>query len=256
MADSFSFAQLKVILINLDRSIKRREQMQERLSRLGLEYERLPAIDGKTQWQALLPSVDVPAFERHVGRKILPGEIGCYHSHLQAWQGLMHSTQEILLVLEDDVVFHDDFLYALEQLLLHQASWDMVKLNCIRAKQPWKQACIGPYALNVYWGPFTGMGAYLIKKETIACLWADMLPIVRPLDHQLDRLEKYRLRHYGLEPFPSHVHDEQLSTITGQAFQEVKKQLWYKRWPLYQDRLQHVLKRWTYLITLAFTKKT
>ena len=37
--------------------------------------------------QELLKNVDVPAFERNMGRDVLIGGIGCYHSHLGCLAG-------------------------------------------------------------------------------------------------------------------------------------------------------------------------
>jgi glycosyl transferase family 25 len=68
---------LKVVLINLPRSVARRQQMQQRLEALGLGYQLFPAIDGRAEQSRLFQQVDVPAFQRNVGRDVLPGEIGC-----------------------------------------------------------------------------------------------------------------------------------------------------------------------------------
>lgn len=243
-----SFPGLMVILINLDRSIQRRQQMEQRLLALGLAYTRLSAVDGKAQWDTLRSTVDQVAFERHVGRDLMPGEIGCYHSHLQSWQALLQSDCHTLLVLEDDVVFGEDFIAALGEALQHRHSWDMLNLNKIRAKQPVCQARVGRYSLNAYMGPLTGMGAYLISRDTAARLLPAMLPIVLPIDLELDRVHRHQLRRLGLEPFPSHVNDENQSTITGQGFAGVKKYPWYRRMPTFKRRLRDLVRKQLYLM--------
>jgi glycosyl transferase family 25 len=243
-----SFPGLMVILINLDRSIQRREQMAQRLNDLGLAYTRLSAVDGQAQWDTLRGTVDQVVFERQVGRDLMPGEIGCYHSHLQSWQVLLQSDCHTLLVLEDDVVFGDDFMEALGEALQHRDSWDMLNLNKIRAKQPVCQARVGRYSLNAYMGPLTGMGAYLISRDTAARLLPAMLPIVLPIDLELDRVHRHQLRRLGLEPFPSHVNDENHSTITGQGFAGVKKYPWYRRMPTYRRRLHDLARKQLYLM--------
>ncbi len=241
------FAGLMVLLINLDRSDRRREQMEQRLAALGLPYERIAAVDGKARWPELSSSVDIPAFQRNVGRVLLQGEIGCYHSHLLAWRRLLESDAHTLLVLEDDVVFGHDFLDALEIALAERSRWDLLKLNKIRAKQPVRQAGLGPYALNAYMGPLTGMGAYLISRQAAQRLLPAMLPIRLPIDLELDKVYLHRIRHYGLEPFPSQVNDENQSTITGAAFSGVKKFPWYRRLPNYRRRIGVLVKKLAYL---------
>lgn len=243
-----TFSGLMVILINMDRSTQRRDQMEHRLKALGLAYSRLSAVDGKAQWGDLCQTVDITAFERNVGRDVMQGEIGCYHSHLRAWQTLLDSDCQTLLVLEDDVVFGDDFLEALGEALQHRRSWDILNLNKIRAKQPVRQAGLGRYSPNAYMGPLTGMGAYLISSDTAARLLPTMLPICLPIDLELDRVHRHQLRRLGLEPFPSYVNDENQSTITGQGFSGVKKYPWYKRMPTFKRRLRDLIRKQIYLL--------
>lgn len=236
-----------VLLINLPRSVERRARMEERLTELGLAYELLPAVDGRAQWDELLSSVNVDAFQRHVGRDVLPGEVGCYHSHLQAWRRFLASEAQALLVLEDDMVFHADFLDALRTALRGQAHWDMLKLAKIRAKQPVCQGHLGAYRLNAYLGAATGFGAYLVQRETAKRLLPALLPIRAPIDRELERVQAYDLRHFGLEPFPSHPQDEGQSTITGQHFSAVKRYPLSRRWTKYAEQSRNLLLRLFYL---------
>lgn len=238
---------LAVTLINLERSVDRREKMQARLAALGLDYEIFPAIDGRKEWDRLVGDLDVEAFQRNVGRDVLPGEIGCYFSHIGAWQRFLAGEDDVLLVLEDDVVFGEDFIPALNEALRVRRHWDFLKLNKIRAKQPIAQGRVGRYRLNAYLGTATGFGAYLITREFAGRVLPAMLPITRPIDHELDRIHVHRFRHFGLEPFPSDVRDESQSTITGTSFNSVRKYRWYRRFPLYLLRLRNMLGRLAYL---------
>lgn len=224
---------LAAYLINLPRSTVRREAMEARLAALGLPYELVPGVDGRAEWDRLAPTLDRPAFERNVGRDVMPGEIGCYHAHLAVWRRFLESGAEVMLAMEDDVVFHPEFPEALAEALRVRAAWDMLQLNCIRAKQPVCQGRAGRWRVNAYLGPATGLGAYLMTRATVARLLPVMLPITRPIDHELDRVHVHDLRHFGLEPFPSHVDDGGRSTITGQGFAEVKKRPWHGRLPNY-----------------------
>ena len=239
---------VKVCLINLPRSRERREAMQKRLAEIGLTYTLFAAIDGREERARLFEHVDVPAFQRNVGRDVLPGEVGCYFSHITVWQQFVDSGEDFLLVLEDDVVFGPDFLDALRLAVRARAHWDFLKLNKIRAHQPVCQGLVGPYRLNAYLGAATGFGAYLIQRETARRLLPAMLPITRPIDHELDRYHVHQLRHFGLEPFPSYVRDDNQSTITGHAFNAVRKYPWYIRLPVYGLRWRNFWGRFFYLL--------
>jgi glycosyl transferase, family 25 len=233
--------QLGIWLINLDRSKERLDAMIPRLAALGLDYTRFAAIDGQAEWTRLVSSVDITAFRSNVGREVLPGEIGCYLSHLAVWQALIDSPHDVALILEDDVVFHADFMSAVERAISIQDRWDMVKLNFIRAKQPVKKHAIGRYVLNAYVGAFTGMGAYLITKRFAASQLPLMLPAKCPIDHMLDRFHSSDFRHFGMEPFPSHVYDGNVSTITGAQFSSVRKFPWHARLQVYRQRFFRLL---------------
>lgn len=157
---------LPVWVINLDRSPDRMGRMDQGLRAQGLRYKRISGIDGRAEFCRLLPKVDRVAYERNMGQELLPGKVGCYFSHLSAWQRLIESGQEIALILEDDVVFHADFRDALALAVQAKEHWDLLRLNRIRAKLPVSQGRTGPYLLNAYIGHCTGNGAYLIQRET------------------------------------------------------------------------------------------
>lgn len=229
--------ELGVWLINLDRSTERRAAMEQRLARIGIKYVRFPAIDGQSEWDQLLSDVDMPTFRRNVGRDVLPGEIGCFASHLAVWQALIDGPHEVALVLEDDVNFNSDFLSALDLLMTARGSWDMVKLNKVRAKQPVQHRKLGDYRLNSYLGSFTGMGAYVITSSFAMAQITKMRPFRRPIDHVLDQFDAKTFRHFGLEPFPSHTDSLNHSTITGVDFAAIHKYPWYRRFYVFGYRI-------------------
>lgn len=251
MSPPLTLPGLMVLLINLPRSTERRARMEQRLHELGLAWEWLPAVDGRERWDELKPTVDIPAFERHVGRDVLPGEVGCYHAHLKAWRHFLASDAQVLLVLEDDIVFHSDFIDALKTALRGRAHWDMLKLACIRAKQPVCQGRLGSYRLNAYIGAATGFGAYLIDRATAARLLPGLLPVAAPIDRELEQVHRHDVRHFGLEPFPCHPDDEGRSTITGVGFNAVKRYPLTRRWTKYAQQTANLLGRVAYLMRTA-----
>lgn len=239
--------EVRTWLINLPRATERRRKMDEQLANLPLDHKVFDGVDGSAREAELITSVDVLAFERNMGRKILMGGIGCYHSHLGVWREFIDTEAPVALVLEDDVVFHDDFISAIDLALTAIDRWDMLKLNSIRAKLPVSQGKIGPYTLNAYVGPATGTGAYLIKRETVEKLLPRMLPITRATDHEINLFFVHEFRLIGLEPFPSHVDDGNISFITGIGSREMKKFIWYRRLPNYWLRASNYWRRFVYL---------
>jgi glycosyl transferase family 25 len=80
---------MRAVVINLDRSTDRLATFREQAERIGLAFERLPAVD--------VVRID---FERGALR---PGEVACFESHLLAWRMLVDSGEPWLAVFEDDV---------------------------------------------------------------------------------------------------------------------------------------------------------
>lgn len=241
-------ADLPVWVINLDRSPERLARMDAGLRAQGIGYERLPAIDGKAEFDRLLPKVDRAAYERNMGQALLPGKVGCYFSHLAAWERLVASGQPMALILEDDVEFHDNFRDALALAIRAEAHWDLLRFNRVRAKLPVSQGRIGPYRLNAYVGSCTGNGAYLIKRDTAQRLLAGMVPQTRAADHEINRFFVHGFRLRGMEPFPSHVDDFGQSQITGTAFADVQKPPALKRLPHYRLKAGNYFRRFWWLL--------
>ncbi len=244
---NLTLADLPIWLINLPRSVERRAAMEVQLEKLGLNFRLFEAVNGRDDWEKLAPSIDIPAFERNVGRRVMPGEIGCYHSHLGVWRELLAGDAMVGLVLEDDVIFHDDFVDAVNAALAVVDKWDIVKLNHIRAKFPVAKVDIGHWHLSGFRGAFTGTGAYLITQDAARRMLDRSLPIVRPIDHELDRSHIHKTKHYGIMPFPSHVEDEGESTITGVNSSGVEKFPTLQRLPVYLGRLKNLLGKAAYL---------
>ena len=242
MAD-LTRADLGIWLINLDRDTDRLAGMQRQLDAMGLEYTRFPAIYGKDRADELAQRVDADAYARNMGQPISTGHMGCYASHVAVWDLIAQSPYKVGLVLEDDVVFHDDFLQALDLALAGAAEWDTLRFNCIRAKLPVCQGHLGRYRLNAYVGPFTGNATYLIKRDLAARLAPAFWPQTRAHDHEMNRFFHYDFRQFGLEPFASHVDDGGVSSITGTGFGLVRKFPWYRRLPHYRLKAGNYFRR-------------
>lgn len=236
-------ADIGIWLINLDRDTDRLARMQRQLDAMGLAYTRFAAIDGRAQAQQLARRVDAAAYARNMGQNVTPGHVGCYASHVAVWEMLAASPYTVGLILEDDVVFHADFLDSLDAALAGAAHWDTLRFNCIRAKLPVSQGRLGSYKLNAYAGPFTGNAAYLIKRDLAARLAPAFWPQTRAHDHEMNRFFHYNFRQYGLEPFSSHVDDGGISTITGTGFDQVRKFPWYRRLPHYRLKAGNYVRR-------------
>lgn len=77
--------------------------MARHLDMLGLQYEFFEGVDGfNLNQEELLRVCNQKWANRHIGRLLLPGEIGCALSHLGVYRRIVDQKLPFALVLEDD----------------------------------------------------------------------------------------------------------------------------------------------------------
>ncbi len=108
---------MKTYLINLDRSPERLAFMRGQLERLGMQFERFPAVYGK----ALSPEERAKGFSRVRSfiaskKRLSDAEIGVAMSHVGCYRRIVDEGEPYALVLEDDVVLSDGFPAALSRV--------------------------------------------------------------------------------------------------------------------------------------------
>src|ERR1700712_3774336 len=94
---------LPIYLINIDRATERLAEMRRQGVEFAIEINRVDGVDGlkvpREQWI----DVDERRFLNRHGRRILPGEYGCYRSHLLALERFLSSDHDVAIIMEDDI---------------------------------------------------------------------------------------------------------------------------------------------------------
>ena len=94
-------------VINLDSSKDRLVSISQRLNELGIPFERIPAVNGRTLSDQQISQITYPYdhFESKVRftRELTKGEVGCFLSHRKCWERLLESEEEWALIMEDDI---------------------------------------------------------------------------------------------------------------------------------------------------------
>jgi glycosyl transferase family 25 len=99
---------LKVFAISLPSSLERRATVTQKLGERNIGFEFIDAVDGRVDQHPYLKNYDEKSFLINRRRKAAPGELGCYVSHLLAWEKCVE-VDEPIVVLEDDFELTDDF---------------------------------------------------------------------------------------------------------------------------------------------------
>lgn len=191
----------------MDRSKERMAMMEKEFDKTGVkDFIRISAVDGK-----LLDPAEY-LVDNQYDRKLVPGEIGCYLSHVKVKEEFLESGADFAVILEDDAVLADDFKYITEKAMAeyHQLPedkrWDVLKLfNGKRMNIP-IQKLDDKYFIALCGTsiPITTIGAIWtvegVKKFLNRTLKNDVPVIRRPIDCDLQHPWEYDLLIYNLLP--------------------------------------------------------
>ncbi len=129
-----SDAPCPIFVINLDRSAARLENVTRQFRAAGLDFERIPGVDGRELPDAELARL-CPDNSRHFYAPLGRGEIGCYLSHLRVLRIAQERRIGRFVVFEDDFELEPGFADCLRELCMPGMDLpDAVKLHGRRAR--------------------------------------------------------------------------------------------------------------------------
>jgi len=201
--------------INLDRSVVRREFMENQAQRIGFQLTRVAGVEGPALPLAELDRWNPP---RRVWRKLGACEIGCFLGHRQAWQRVAEGDTPYGAVFEDDILISAD-----ARLLLGDDQWiprdsHLVKLETFRQRValcPIEGEVPGGRLLARLMYRHLGGAGYVLSRELAQNLLAATQQFFMPVDwalfshHHLD-FGKYK----ALQLCPAICIQEQRATPT------------------------------------------
>jgi len=199
--------------INLERSDARRARMNEMLAMSGLEYQRVPAVDGR---DLTLPikDFDERGYRLRHGRKPNPFEIGCYLSHVECARRLLESQNAHALILEDDVVFPPDMIALLNAALENNELWDLLRLSTVNRGHKYAVKKLNATrSLAVSLTREKGSGAYVINRRAAAWIMEGLRPMRLPFDLAFDSEQFVGLKALFVAPVPVHQTADRQSLI-------------------------------------------
>lgn len=181
--------QIPVFVINLARSTARMKILQDSAAESDVNLTRVEAIDGRTVPQDEWVDVDIQEFRRRNGRELLPGEYGCYRSHIRALEAFLESNQSYGIVLEDDVRLDSKFLDRVEAIIDAVTDFDVVKLvnhravgfvHLLRTEE-------GDELGRTCFGPQGSAAAYLVSRDGAEKMLRHLRVMKLPWDVAMER---------------------------------------------------------------------
>lgn len=206
--------EIKTLIINLPTSKARKNYMQQLLSNYSfLNVEFVDAVDGRVMSRAEMARVfDQKLAEKRYGRLLNGGEVGCTLSHYLCYRKLLSSTNEYVLIFEDDITIVRDFV---------QLEWSNIQ-NVINTSIPRILLLSGDYW---FWRklPITkvfsavGSYAYLINKAAALRIMECQQP-----GHVADDWEIYK--RMGIELYA--VHPYAVDANVAEMPSEIQQEYW------------------------------
>ncbi len=196
---------LRVFLINLDRSTDRLARCAPLLDRLGVEWQRVPGVEGRQLSPERLAALNPhPAPHDEWFRRLTPGEIGCFLSHLRCWQLIEAQDLDCAVILEDDFDVHEACTLARLEALARSATgaapWDVLKLTRLRkGARTITSLGDGLSLCEGGKGPEDGCG-YMVSRRGAAKLTPRREHLLRPVDFELKHVWERDLTVYSASP--------------------------------------------------------
>lgn len=187
------------VVINLDRDADRLAHMQREFTKLGLTFQRFPAVNG-----ANLPEHLRVYFAPAESNPLSAGETGCYASHLAICRAIVDGAlPSPLFVVEDDIEFPPDFVALMTDVIAKlPPDWDIVRLANEAKRVVLPLARVeGDRRLVRFTTIPPSTGASLISK-TGAQKFLKQQVRALPVDQDLRRVWEWDLNTYGVMPPP------------------------------------------------------
>lgn len=181
---------MRIYVINLDRRTDRKARIDEIFSKCGLDYQRVSAIDAKSE-EFFEISKDLSC-DGPTGRTS-NNTRACTLSHFKAWQEFVNDPDagSIALILEDDVIISSDFVAVIKDISKNSMyDFGLIKIEQGGAMK--KGAFLGPkldlsngFGIRKSYQHLTDAAAYIITRETAERLLTFRHSIKAPIDHFL-----------------------------------------------------------------------
>jgi glycosyl transferase family 25 len=201
--------QIPVYIINLKRSVERRDHTIKHLNDLGVHFQIIDAVDGSEFSDKEILNNQVIGLwkDRSRTRYMRRGEIGCVLSHLKIYQKMIDEDIKVACILEDDIECSKEFKDFLICGNLNIVDWDLLYLGH-HSQYSKKEACsierkktkIGNYRTGKPIELPGGSYGYIIKKEAARIILKHAYPIRMSLDHYIGNSPALGIRIYLLSP--------------------------------------------------------
>ncbi len=239
----------RIFVINLDRSTDRWNALSGQARALRFELVRIAGIDGREIAADQRVGCDERAFERNNGRFVLPGEYGCYRSHLKVLSTFLETGEAACIVVEDDIILSADLVSRAEAALAAVPEADVIKLFNHRTVgfRPVAVSALGDEIGRATHGPQGSAACYAVTRAGAQRLLKTIVVMRFPWDIELERGWASGACIYTTRANVTAVR-EGGSNIGTRSVYKASKFVWWKRLPTYAIRIAETMRRINYAL--------
>lgn len=182
----------KVYYINLDKSLERRNFMENQFIKLKTPITRFPGIYGKDLEKTILKSNK----KKHkiLAHYPLPndGEVGLTLTYLDLWKKIAKQNESFALILEDDALLSDSFLTDLDLLLNEITEDDFLDISGRKGFVTLEKKAF----TSTYLVPGLQTTGQIIGKKAAAKLQMNQKHYYAPIDVMKQDVYKHKVKVY------------------------------------------------------------
>lgn len=130
-------------VINLDRSVTRRDAIEQEMLRLDFPFRRFSAIDGAELDRARFSGYPAQPEGAIIKKPLTRAEIACYLSHIAVWKEIAEGEHPAAFVFEDDATFREDAAGVMTEIARRTPDWDILKLYSDKTKNLFDREFLG-----------------------------------------------------------------------------------------------------------------
>lgn len=238
-----------ILAINLDRSTDRWEKLSKTATALGLPLTRVSAVDGKQVPELQREAIDDSAFRRNTGRLMLAGEYGCYRSHIKALHAFLATTNDIALIIEDDVELSADLRDRAQAAFEAVPDADVIKFfnHRVVGFRKTNTSSRGDDIGRAIHGPLGSSACYAVCRRGAALLIEHLTVMRYPWDAALERGWDHGGHVYTTRKNVANIARGGTTIATRDIYRSVKFPKW-KRLGTYVRRLRDDFVRLAYAL--------
>ena len=203
---------MKIIVINLERAIERKNKISSQFASLGLKCEFLVAVDGKKISDKERSLVDNEKRKRITKYPLTDNEIACWLSHKNAMLSLLASNEQMVAIIEDDAILSPDFAQVIQAIEDSNINFDVIDLHRKFKKGEFfvpVHKLVDKFAVGRIGRSHMGAIGYIISRKGAEKFLNYAPKFVHAIDKEMRRYWANGMDLYGLEsPIVSHNDNE------------------------------------------------